>query len=91
MSGYRLEDAFREAVALDHSARVALLDRLARENASLADELRELLEADARADARGLFERPAAADLAWAGVMSDGPVPDHAASDDAVQWRWRDR
>ncbi len=33
---------------------------------SLARELRELLEADARADARGLFERPAAADLACA-------------------------
>jgi tetratricopeptide (TPR) repeat protein/tRNA A-37 threonylcarbamoyl transferase component Bud32 len=84
MNGYRLDDAFREAVALDDRARMALLERLARENASLADELRELLEADARADARGLFERPAAADLAWAGVVSDDAVPDGVAVDGAV-------
>jgi tetratricopeptide (TPR) repeat protein/tRNA A-37 threonylcarbamoyl transferase component Bud32 len=84
MSGYRLEDAFREAVALDDSARMALLDRLACDNASLAHELRELLEADARADARGLFEHPAAADLAWVGVVVDDAWPDDAGPDDAA-------
>jgi eukaryotic-like serine/threonine-protein kinase len=84
MSGYRLEDAFREAVALDDSARMALLERLARENTSLARELRELLEADARADARGLFERPAAADLASVDAMADDAGLDHAGAGDVA-------
>src|SRR5689334_10259052 len=64
MNGYRLEAAFREAVALDDFARRGLIDRLSRENPSLAREVRELLDADARAEARGLFDRPAAVDLA---------------------------
>ena len=91
MNAYRLEDAFRDAVALDDSARMALLDRLAREDASLARELRELLEADARADARGLFERPAAADLACAGAVADDLAVDAAAGDVAFDRDGSDR
>ena len=85
MSGYRLEDAFREAVALDDTARTALLDRLTRDQPSLARELRELLEADARADARGLFERPAAADIACADELAgDALTGDELAGDGAA-------
>jgi eukaryotic-like serine/threonine-protein kinase len=84
VSGYRLEDAFRDAVALDAGARMTLLDRLVREDASLAHDLRELLDADARADARGLFERPAAADLAYVGVVFDDAAPGDGACDGGV-------